>query len=170
MGQDNTWDNSSVARDMPGPLRSDSGGNAWLEDQLDVSWTSVWPLSRWCLSLHGSLLGSALSTVCFLPLFLPRVPLPNSTNTYLLLSLMTNTCTWWLRAFHQATLLSVCIRRIVRLLPDSVCSSPDFASFPAELRYKAPVFFFLFFFFFTYYAELIQDIPATVRTGHGTTD
>ena len=145
MGQDNTPDSSPVPMDMPSPSRSDSGGNAWLENWLDVSWTSVWPLSRWCLSLHGSLLGNALSTVCFLPLFLPWVPLPNGTNTDLLLSLMTNICTRRLRAFHQATLLSVCIRWIIKLLPDSIYSSPDFASFPAELRYKAPVGFFFFF-------------------------
>ena len=144
VGQDNRWDSSPVAVDVPSRSRSDSGGNACLENWLDVSWTSVWPLSRWCLSLHGSLLGDALSTVSFLPLFLPWVPLPNSINTDFLLSLITNAFTRWLRAFHQATLLSVCVRWIVRLLPGSVCSSPDFASFPAELRYKVPAVFFFF--------------------------
>lgn len=75
-----TRDSNPVAMNTPCPSRSrsDTGGNGWLWDWLDVTLTAS-PMSPWCLSLRGFLLHNVLSTVYFLPPFLPWAP-SNSTN------------------------------------------------------------------------------------------
>lgn len=92
-----TRDSNPVAMNTPCPSRSrsDTGGNGWLWDWLDVTLTAL-PMSPWCLSLPVAFFCTIFCLLCIsCPLFYRGLlPTPQMLTTYY---------HWWQTHLHIMT-------------------------------------------------------------------